>query len=163
MGGANMLRTLFLFEKYKTNIYDIGGKTKTPWSWGRMHDFCAFSRKGARSNPAANLHPAIALIETRGKNLETIQNAGPWTTNDARERRFRNGLDPKLLKTRKRDSIQRMWIEERERKTRGKKVSVGMKHSRKIELQQETRPVEAYLLHWMLPKQPFIKRDGENK
>ena len=30
------------------------------------------------------------------------------------------------------------------------------------ELQQETRPVEA-LLHWMLPKQPFIKGEIERK
>ena len=28
-------------------------------------------------------------------------------------------------------------------------------------MKQATRPVEDLLLHWMLPKQPFIRRDGE--
>ena len=27
-GGANMLRTLFSFEKYKANIDDVGGKRR---------------------------------------------------------------------------------------------------------------------------------------
>ena len=51
-----------------------------------------------------------------------------------------------------------MWTK-KEKDVEGGRNST--KHS-KIELQHETRPVGA-LLHQMLPKQPFIRRDGENK
>ena len=74
--------------------------------------------RGARSNPAANSKLAIALRSKRKVELETKQTKQMH----ARERPHRRagGRSEKrtrseALKARKRDSIQRMWIEERER------------------------------------------------
>ena len=78
----------------------------------------------------------------------------------------RNGLDLKLVRCEKEKET---WYEEcglrkREKRVRERKTSKGgrTRHEAfpKIKLQQETRPVGA-LLHQMLPKQPFVRRDGE--
>ena len=57
-----------------------------------------------------------------------------------------------------------MWTKKEREKPREREKDVeggrnSTKHS-KDELQHETRPVGA-LLHQMLPKQPFKRRDGE--
>ena len=42
-------------ERERNKAYKVLNRgAKTPWSWGRVYDFCTFFRKGERSNPAAN-------------------------------------------------------------------------------------------------------------
>ena len=78
--------------------------------------FCYILSKSRRQ---LKKEPAIALRSKRKvvEELETKQtnkNARPRTTTDARTGALGNGLDLKPL-SRKKDSIRRMWIEERER------------------------------------------------
>ena len=70
--------------------------TKTPWSWGRIHDFCAFFRRSEGSNLAANFfcegekQERETRIWRRTKKRHARER--PLTRKRARNR----GLDPKL-------------------------------------------------------------------
>ena len=93
---------------------------------------------------------AIALIETQSEELETTQERRPVNDQWRAGRRFRNGLDPKLLsETKKRlDSRDVDW--ERERKKRGEKgveredAKNYTKRSKESSVKHETSPVRAY-------------------
>ena len=83
---------------------------KTPWSWGRMHDSCAFSRKvwgiETRCQPfLLNKRPFDAWKKRRRiwKRMKKEQ-ARPWTTLDAWARSENISLDPKLLKKREQET-----------------------------------------------------------
>ena len=96
------------------------------------------------------------LIETQSKkSWKRYKKRRPVNDHWRAGGRSRNGLDPKLLKARKRDSRlkTRFGCElKKERETKIEKESVSRHETFPIEdwrssLQQETRPVEACLLH----------------
>ena len=97
-----------------------------------------FFRKDARSNPAANSSNLLERTTWKRKHGAPV--------NDHRRASALEQTRSQARKVWRRDSIRRMWIEERERKNeRNENVRedvIDMKHS-KHELQQETRPVEA--------------------
>ena len=96
----------------------------TPRHRGLGKEYTSFFRKDARSKPAANSEPAIAIkietqgyfeLETKTKNTRTPARERPLTSEAGA---LGNGLDLKPLKARKRDLIQRMWTKrEKKRKT----------------------------------------------
>ena len=108
---------------------------KAPWSWGRMHDILSCILSEGRK------------IESRCQ-LEQI-NRTNWKrhkrkpVNDHKDALAgaRKGLDLKLVKARKRDSIRRMWTKKEREPREEKDVKGGRnstKHS-KDELQHENK------------------------
>ena len=85
---------------------------KTPWSWGRMLVFCVcILSEGRKIESRRQLE---AIVERIG-NKKT--SARPWTTINAQASVRKNRTRSEARKgSWKRDLIQRMWIEERERK-----------------------------------------------
>ena len=76
---------------------------KTPWSWGRMYDFCTFFRmgRGIESRSFLFFYSWTFLEQTRVKKCGSSGTGGPSSREERRERRrrgktgrrFRNGYE----------------------------------------------------------------------
>ena len=138
---------------------------KTPWSWGRMVDILSEGRKNESRRQLANspTRHHIKIKKRIGKmswkrNKRTPVNdhrcAGgrsKWTRSEARKASW------------KRDSIRRMWIEERERK-KWEERKVDMKHAKKKSCSKKQDRLEPKPASLNVSQAPVHKRrDGEKK
>ena len=107
--------------------------------------------------------PTRAIYEKLNE-LETTQNAGPWTITKTRGRAFLDWTRSKALKwTKKRLDTKDVNWRKRENRARERESSVS-RHEAFPRSSCSTKNKPGWsLLHWMLPKQPCIRRDGEKK
>ena len=125
------------------------GVAKTLWSWGRMDHILLEGREIESRRQLRN------FIGTNWK-----RKTGTPVNDHRRASALETRLDRKLVRC-EGDSIQRMWIEERERneierERRRREDVTDMKHSQEGRVAARNKTSWS-LLHWMLPKQLFIK------
>ena len=158
--NITLISTVYLSPHVFTTIHifyqTLSIWAKTPWSWGRTYGVLSEGRK---------IESRRQLEQYEKSNeLETTQNAGPWTTTKTRGRAFLDWTRSKALKwTKKRLNTRDVNWRKRENRARERESSVS-RHEAFPRSSCSTKNKPGWsLLHWMLPKQPCIRRDGEKK